>query len=64
MINTTKRGQQDNIVTFEHICDTIEDLEKIDSNYITLGSVAIVLQGTMGVEVYMATSDKQWIMLV
>ena len=57
----TKRGQQDNIVTYEHICDTTSDLSAINPQYITLGSVAIVLQGTNGLEVYMATSDKQWI---
>ena len=60
----SKRGAQDNIVTYEHICDTTADLQNIDPNYITLGSVAIVLQGAAGLEVYMATSDKQWVNLV
>ena len=57
----TKRGSQDNIVTYEHMCDTPSDLQNIDPRCITLGSVAIVLQGTNGLEVYMATSDKQWV---
>lgn len=57
----SKRGQQDNVVTYEHICDTTADLATIDPEYITLGSVAIVLQGAAGLEVYMATSTKQWI---
>ena len=58
----SKRGQQDNIVTYEHICDTHADLENIDSKYITLGSVAIVLQDTGDtLGIYMATSEKQWI---
>ena len=57
----TKRGNLDNVVTYEHYCDTIEDLNAIDPQYITLGSVAIVLVGDGGLEVYMATSDKQWV---
>lgn len=59
----TKRGQQDNVVTYEHICDTTEDLNNIDEQYITLGSIAIVLQGNVGLELYMATSTKEWIQL-
>lgn len=59
----TKRGQQDNVVTYEHICDTTEDLNNIDEQYITLGSIAIVLQGSVGLELYMATSTKEWIQL-
>lgn len=60
----TKRGQQDNIVTYEHICDTAADLSNIDDAYITLGSVAIVLTGASGgLEVYMANSSKQWVNL-
>ena len=60
----TKRGSQDNVVTYEHICDTTADLQNIDPQYITLGSVAIVLQGSAGLEVYMATSNKEWVSLV
>lgn len=59
----SKRGQQDNVVTYEHICDTTADLATIDPAYITLGSVAIVLQGAAGLEVYMANSNKEWISL-
>ena len=60
----SKRGQADNINTYEHICDTTADLANIDPKYITLGSVAIVLKGSAGLEVYMATSDKEWVNLV
>lgn len=60
----SKRGQADNIITYEHICDTVADLASIDPKYITLGSVAIVLKGTAGLEVYMATSDKEWVNLI
>lgn len=59
----TKQGSLDNIITYEHICDTVADLENIDSQYITLGSTAIVLQGDGGIEIYMATSNKEWVML-
>ena len=60
----SKRGQADNIITYEHICDTAADLASIDPKYITLGSVAIVLKGSAGLEVYMATSDKEWVNLI
>lgn len=64
MNKMTKRGSADNVVTFEHICDELADLNNIDPNYINLGSVAIVLSGsTGGLEVYMANSDKQWVNL-
>ena len=59
----SKRGSADNVVTYEHICDTADDLQTIDPKQITLGSVAIVLKGAAGLEVYMATSDKEWIQL-
>ena len=59
----TKRGQTDNVITYEHICDTTADLDKIDPKYITLGSIALVLKGSAGIEVYMATSKKEWIEL-
>lgn len=63
MLITSKRGALDNIVTYEHICDTTEDLQNINPQYITLGSVAVVLQGDAGLEIYMATSNKEWIAL-
>ena len=63
MLITSKRGAQDNIVTYEHICDTTKDLQNINPQYITLGSVAVVLQGDAGLEIYMATSNKEWIAL-
>lgn len=59
----SKRGSADNVVTYEHICDTADDLQTIDPKQITLGSVAIVLKGAAGLEVYMATSDKEWVQL-
>lgn len=59
----SKRGQQDNITTNEFICDTTADLQNISPRDINLGSVAIVLQGSGGLEVYMANSQKEWINL-
>lgn len=63
MTTMVKMGNQDNVNTYKHVCDYPEDLSTIDPQYITLGSTAIVLQGDSGVEVYMSTSDKQWIKL-
>ena len=59
----TKRGNQDNVVTYEFVCDTTADLQAIESEYVTLGSVAIVIQGDSGLEVYMANSKKEWVNL-
>lgn len=59
----TKRGNADNVITYEFVCDTIADLDAIDPQYITMGSVAIVIQGDSGFEVYMANSQKQWVNL-
>ena len=63
MFITSKRGNHDNLATYEFICDTVADLADIDPLQITLGSVAIVLQGESGLEVYMANSQKEWIPL-
>lgn len=57
----TKRGSYDNVATYEHVCDTIQDMSNIDPKYITLGSTCIVLDGSL--EVYMANSAKQWILI-
>ena len=54
----TKRGNMDNQITYEFMCDTIEDLAKIDSEYITIGSVAVIIDGF---EVYIANSKKEWV---
>ena len=58
----TKRGSEDNIVTYEHYCDTKADLANIPQDQISLGSVAIVLKDeddSMGI--YLANSNKEWI---
>lgn len=60
MVLTSKRGQLDNVATYEHICDAKADLQTIDPKLITLGSVAIVLNDEGKLGVYMASSDKQW----
>lgn len=57
----SKRGNLDNVVTYEHICDTTADMANIDPKYITLGSSCIVIVGDSGeMEVYLADSDKNW----
>lgn len=58
----TKKGSLDNIITYEHYCDTKADLANIPKEQITLGSVAIVLKdegNEMGI--YLANSNKEWI---
>lgn len=56
----TKRGNLDNCVTYEFMCDTVQDMNDIEDRYRTIGSIAIVLEGYSGMEVYIAGSDKQW----
>ena len=60
----TKRGNIDNIITFEHFCDTKADMATIDPNEINLGSVCVVLadesEGNT-LQFYLAKSDKTWI---
>lgn len=57
----TKRGSQDNIITYEFICDSMNDLAAIDNKYRTIGTVGIVLSGESGgLEVYICGSNKQF----
>ena len=58
----TKRGSLDNTITYEHWCDTRADMENIDPSKITLGSVCIVVSGNTGIEVYIANSQKEWVL--
>jgi len=57
-----KRGELDNVVTYTHLCDSMEDLDNIPDDQINLGSVAVVLEGESGIlEAYMAKSNKEWV---
>lgn len=57
----TKRGTQDNVITYEHYCDTTADMANIDPAYITLGSVCVVIKGTNNeLDIYLADSNKNW----
>lgn len=57
----TKQGSLDNCVTYEFVCDTVNDMNAIENKYRTIGTVAIVLKGSNdGLEVYIAGSNKQW----
>ena len=62
-IKMTKCGDRDNETTYELVCDTVADLNKVDTKYATLGSVAIVIRGSAGLEVYIADGQKQWVNL-
>lgn len=60
----TKRGNIDNVVTYEHFCDTKADMADINPDEINLGSVCVVLvdesEGDT-LQFYLAKSDKVWI---
>lgn len=59
----TKVGTQDNVVTYEHFCDTLEERDsKIEKKYITLGSTCTVINDPSlnGIGIYIADSNKQW----
>ena len=53
----TKVGSLDNETSNEFFCDTAEDLNKIPTNLINLGSVAVVIED---MEVFIANSNKEW----
>lgn len=59
----TKNGTMNNVATYEHVCDTKADMDNINPAYITLGSTCIVLEGDVGMEIYMAKSNKEWVQL-
>ena len=60
----TKRGNIDNVVTYEHFCDTKADMADINPDEVNLGSVCVVLvdesEGDT-LQFYLAKSDKVWI---
>jgi len=57
----TKRGSQDNVATYEHYCDTVEDMANISPEYITLGSICVVIKGDNDtLELYIADSNHTW----
>ena len=57
----TKRGSQDNIITYEHYCDTTEDMNNILPEYITLGSICVVIKGEDdSLDLYIADSNHTW----
>lgn len=56
-----KRGSLDNIITYEHYCDTKADLANIPKEQISLGSVAVVLKDEDdNIGIYIANSNKEW----
>ena len=58
----TKQGNQDNVVTYEHYCDTKADLANIPKSQTTLGSTAVVLKDENDeLGIYIADSSKQWV---
>ena len=57
----TKQGSLDNEITYEFFCDTAADMELIEAQYRTLGSIAIVLEGESGgLEIYITNSSREW----
>lgn len=56
----TKRGSYDNVITYEHYCDSRADMANIDPEYITLGSICVVITDNDGVEFFIAKSDHTW----
>ena len=61
---TTMRGNLDNEVTYTHFCDTKADMDDINTNEITLGSVCVILEDESKndtLQFLLAKSDKTWI---
>ena len=57
-VKMTKCGSSDNEITYEFMCDTLADLAKIENRYVTMGSVAVIIDGF---EVYIANSQHEWV---
>lgn len=55
-----KSGNECNVVTYKHFCDTTEDMKNIDPRKINLGSSCVVINGSGGINTYLADSSKQW----
>ena len=53
----SKFGEAVNVATYQHICDNVEDLQKIPMDQINLGSRAYIIATG---ELYIANSDKEW----
>ena len=59
-----KHGNLDNVATYEYVADTVADMNNINKKEINLGSTCMVLKGASGkVEIYVADSTKEWILL-
>ena len=59
----TKRGREDNVVTYEHFCDKKADMDNIEKKYINLGSVCVILEDETKdntLQFMLAKSDKTW----
>ena len=52
-----KDGARTNRETFQHLCDTLEDLKNIPLNQINFGSIAFIISTG---ELYIADSEKNW----
>lgn len=60
---TTKRGNLDNEVTYDHFCDKKADMTAIDPKEITLGSVCVIIEDESKnntLQFMLAKSDKTW----
>ena len=52
-----KDGSHTNREVYQHLCDTIEDLNNIPRNQINFGTLAYIISTG---ELYIADSDKNW----
>lgn len=50
-------GDHTNREIYQHLCDTVADLQKIPSNKINFGSLAYVIETG---ELYIADSEGNW----
>ena len=55
-----KENNNPNIPIYEHICETIADLENIPKNQINFGSIALVLSDG-AIDFFIANSKRKWI---
>lgn len=61
-IQTTESGSLNGAITYKHYCDTFADLENIPQNQITIGSLAVVVNGG-DFRVFITPDTHQWVEL-
>lgn len=61
MYNTVKSGNVYDYNYKKFVCDTISDMDAINTEELAAGSSAIVLKAETGQAIYILSNEKKWI---